>query len=278
MSRARHASSVYVVADDLDQACEDLTRDWSVRRTPLWAIDTALPGPQQLKHDPETVGERERAGILALRHAQARLLATATHPGPPPAPPEQAEQLRAALARARQHLAELADAAGLAGSADAYGAGPVGDAARQAALADTRLGQLERVARAGGWRERRQARRDLPDATTAATAAEDRLAALVNGERAHLHQDIGRLEASLEGLDHQAAVVGQRWQQTASVHATATQAQQRLGRTLQVARRRLEQPDQPDQPTQRRRAPGPWQPAPRHVIDPPEAIPEGPDL
>jgi len=45
MSRARHASTAYAVADDLDQAREDLTRDWAVRRTPTWAIDTALPPP-----------------------------------------------------------------------------------------------------------------------------------------------------------------------------------------------------------------------------------------
>jgi hypothetical protein len=62
------------------------------------------------------------------------------------------------------------------------------------------------------------------------------------------------------------------------VHATATQAQQRLDRALQTARRRLEQPDRPTGPARGRRAPGPWQPAPRHVIDPPEAILEGPDL
>jgi ATP-dependent exoDNAse (exonuclease V) alpha subunit len=34
MSRARQASTAYVVADDLDQAREDLTRDWATRRPP----------------------------------------------------------------------------------------------------------------------------------------------------------------------------------------------------------------------------------------------------
>jgi len=62
-------------------------------------------------------------------------------------------------------------------------------------------------------------------------------------------------------------VVGQRWQQTASVHATATatatatQAQERLDRAFQPARRRLVQPDLPDLPARRRRTPSPWQPA-----------------
>jgi hypothetical protein len=38
MSRAREATHAWVVADDLAQAAEDLGRDWSVRRTPTWAL------------------------------------------------------------------------------------------------------------------------------------------------------------------------------------------------------------------------------------------------
>ena len=146
MSRARHASQVYLVVDDLDQAREDLTRDWATRRTPVWVIDTALPAPDRLQRDPEAVGERERAGIVALRHAQARLLATATRPGRPPAPPEQTDTARAALAQARQHLAELADPAG------AHSSGPIREAALHAHTVGARLDHLERVARTGGWR------------------------------------------------------------------------------------------------------------------------------
>jgi ATP-dependent exoDNAse (exonuclease V) alpha subunit len=44
MSRARDHSIVYVVADDLDQACSDLTHDWTVERRQRWAIDTGTPG------------------------------------------------------------------------------------------------------------------------------------------------------------------------------------------------------------------------------------------
>ena len=82
----------------------------------------------------------------------------------------------AALAEARQHLGELAETADLAESAGTYGAGPIGDAARHADIAGAHLAELEHVARVGGWRERRQGRRDLPTATAGATAAEDRLA------------------------------------------------------------------------------------------------------
>ena len=277
MSRARHASSVYVVADDLDQAREDLARDWATRRTPIWAIDTALPAPEQVRGDPRTVGERERAGIVALRHAQARLLAAATHPGRPPAPSKQAEEVRAALAQARQRLADLDDNAG------AHSSGAIGEAARHAHTVGARLDHLERVARAGGWRERRQARRELPDATAATTAAEDHLDRLVTAERGRLQHEISRLHTALDGLDRQTTAAGQRWQQAASQHAAATQGQRRLGRILQGVRQRLEQPDRPARaarPSPGRPTPGHGQPTPRHVLepDPPDASREAPGL
>lgn len=119
MSRARHASTAYVVADDLDQAQEDLARDWATRRTPTWAIDTALPTGSRTSTDPQPVREEERAGVVALCHARDRLLA-ATRPGPPPAPPERPETVRAAVAQTRQHLTDLVAVAG------AYTAGPTG--------------------------------------------------------------------------------------------------------------------------------------------------------
>ncbi len=277
MSRARHASHVYVVADDLDQAREDLARGWAARRTPTWAIDIALPGPQQLKRDPQAVGERERAGIIALRHAHHCLLATATHPGRPPAPPEQAEQLRAALAQARRSLADLDEDAG------AHSSGPIREAALHAHTAGARLDHLERVARAGGWRERRQARRELPGATAATTAAEDHLDRLVTAERGRLQHEISRLHTALDGLDQQATAAGQRWQHAASQHAAATQGQRRLGRVLQGARQRLEQPERPARPTwpaRGRPTPGNRQPVPRHALEPapPEPTHEAPGL
>ncbi len=43
MSRARERSTVYVVADDLEQACGDLTQDWAAERRQRWAIDTGTP-------------------------------------------------------------------------------------------------------------------------------------------------------------------------------------------------------------------------------------------
>jgi hypothetical protein len=48
MSRARESTQVWAVADDVLQATEDLRRDWTNKRTPAWALDTALPDPAAL--------------------------------------------------------------------------------------------------------------------------------------------------------------------------------------------------------------------------------------
>ena len=43
MSRARERSTVWIVADDVDQAVEDLRRDWPQERRQRWAIDSGTP-------------------------------------------------------------------------------------------------------------------------------------------------------------------------------------------------------------------------------------------
>ncbi|MHB1930767.1 MAG: ATP-dependent DNA helicase [Acidimicrobiales bacterium] len=274
MSRARHTSTAYAVADDLDQAREDLTRDWATRRTPTWAIDTGLPSPQQASSDPGPISARDRVGIVAVRHAHDRLLADATQPGRPPTPPQGADDVRTALTHAQQRLADLANATGV------YTDGPIGDAARRAEKEASRLAEIEQTATAGGWIERRHARRDLPEATAAATASEERLASLVADERSRLDQEIGRLQTGLDALDQRSVTAAWRWQRAAGEHAAANKGQQRLGRVLEASRRCLEQPDQRERTTRHRRTPGTWQPAPRHVIEPEpaEAMHEAPGL
>jgi hypothetical protein len=46
MSRARQRSTVYAVADDLDQAIDDITYDWSVDRHQRWITHTYQPDPE----------------------------------------------------------------------------------------------------------------------------------------------------------------------------------------------------------------------------------------
>lgn len=57
MSRARDSSHVYVAADDLDQAVEDLRVEWAIDRRQRWVLDV---------DEPAAVGRQQRPG-LALR-------------------------------------------------------------------------------------------------------------------------------------------------------------------------------------------------------------------
>lgn len=66
MSRARDRSTVYVVADDLDQACSDLTHDWTVERRQRWAIDTGTPGAVEADVDLDS-SVSSRLGVTIRR-------------------------------------------------------------------------------------------------------------------------------------------------------------------------------------------------------------------
>jgi AAA domain len=71
MSRARGPSIVHAVADDLDQAIEDITHDWSLDRNQQWITRTATIGDdtaiQTLPDDPETRRVRLTAELDALQ-------------------------------------------------------------------------------------------------------------------------------------------------------------------------------------------------------------------
>jgi DNA repair exonuclease SbcCD ATPase subunit len=75
LSRARERSTVYVVADDLEQAVEDLARGWSVSRRLRWAIDTGVPSrgperPQPTRHvDPHVRAALRHGRLVAERDA-----------------------------------------------------------------------------------------------------------------------------------------------------------------------------------------------------------------
>jgi conjugative relaxase-like TrwC/TraI family protein len=85
MSRARQGTTVHVVADDVDQAVEDLRQDWSAERRPQWAIDTGTPADQhdQRRGSPHAVPAVRRAALEAERDALAAII-----------PPDRADELR----------------------------------------------------------------------------------------------------------------------------------------------------------------------------------------
>jgi hypothetical protein len=91
MSRAKECSTLYVVADDVFQAKEDLSRDWTHERRWTWAIDTGTPG---------TAGKADRGRDLVLaRAALVRERDALRALVPPDARPE-----REALERQIDHL------------------------------------------------------------------------------------------------------------------------------------------------------------------------------
>lgn len=52
MSRAKESTHVHVLADDLGQAVEDLTREWSTERRQRWVLDTDAPATEQQPQRP----------------------------------------------------------------------------------------------------------------------------------------------------------------------------------------------------------------------------------
>jgi hypothetical protein len=73
MSRARTSTTVHVMADDVNQAADDLGREWARDTRPRWAIDTGTPSRHlpagTLMFSPETAHE------LAVQAREARLRA-----------------------------------------------------------------------------------------------------------------------------------------------------------------------------------------------------------
>jgi hypothetical protein len=84
MSRARGPSIVHAVADDLDQAIEDITHDWSLDRNQQWITRTAVgvgldSAIQTLPEDPDSRRARLLAELDALeRHAPPDITAEFT--------------------------------------------------------------------------------------------------------------------------------------------------------------------------------------------------------
>jgi hypothetical protein len=74
MSRARQSAHVHAVADNVDQAVEDLSWDWSRERRQTWAIDTGTPETHADRHPLEIeVDKQTPAGLRAiLRRARLK--------------------------------------------------------------------------------------------------------------------------------------------------------------------------------------------------------------
>ena len=188
MSRGRECNTVHVVADDLEQAAEDLCREWAVDRRARWAIDTGTPAREPLDVEQDSAAPAGlRAALQIARQAAERQAYRQAAPSDPR--PELAEVERR-LADARRARAELHAGQGR------YADTPEGDRARQLAEARHRADEASRFAadESCGWRTRRGWARE-------ARVWEGRLAAAKTAFDHVAGPEIERLDETIRNLE-----------------------------------------------------------------------------
>jgi hypothetical protein len=193
MSRARQRNTVHVVADDLDQAVEHLTRDWAVHRRARWAIDTGTPARQPLDAERDTAapaGLREALRLARLKaHRQAAEAAI---------PLDRTQELRAAdirLAARRRARQDLEVGQGR------YADTAEGKAARDLNTARSRRRKAERFAdTADGGRTRRHWRKDADDWARREAKARIAYDEIVMPEGLRLDREIDSLNGIVDEL------------------------------------------------------------------------------
>jgi hypothetical protein len=263
MSRARQASTAWVVADDISQATEDLSRDWSSRRTPTWAIATGLPNPQDDTADgADRLSGDQQSRILAIDHARHRTRAHVVAHVSTGDAQAQLASAQATLAQARAALADLPTGSGV------YRNTAIGQAADDHLDVLTDLHRLQTEAEHGSWGRRRQAARQLPAVTATEQAAGERVRALTEAERSRLEQIAENRDRAVSALRSALDRQQRRQAEHDRQGAHASTVAHRTGQQLIRTRRPLDRPAQ-------RQAP----PQPQAEVSIPEPIAtDGPDL
>jgi conjugative relaxase-like TrwC/TraI family protein len=168
MSRARQATTVYLVADNLDQAAEDLRREWPRQKRWLWAIDTNTPDPERTR---QATGAAVSVQVPpALRRAQLVNRRDAVLVAIPPDVTGQISDSANQIHEVRRALDNLKAGTG------SYAGTAAGAAARDLAEAHRRWSAARRMLRSPGLS--RKGRREWQENQTrwaqAAGAAQDR--------------------------------------------------------------------------------------------------------
>ena len=194
MSRAKERTTVYAVADSVEQAAEDLRRSWAQERRIGWAIDQGTPSPGR---GPEAAPDR--AVSATLRHArlvaEREALAAAV-------PPEVGAERAVAGGHVRlleQRLKELAEANGW----DLWRRTPVGQAAIdwQRTVSEQRRCLAE--AKGAGLRWGRQLRQQAKRAAERAGPLQERFEQLAAPEQARIEAELPKAKRRVAELDGQ---------------------------------------------------------------------------
>ena len=196
MSRARESTHAWVFADDLDQAAEDLRREWSSERTPTWAIDTGLPAPDELTREivANLAGE-QKVQIAAVAHAGTKIMADALAAIRQPDIGTSLADTHSALQQAQRARADL-----FAGSG-AYRDTDAGRAVAELGLAQVERAAAERAAEnSERWRDRRSSAKHLNGWIRREAEAHQRWEAHVAPEVARLDDLIALQKVAVEQL------------------------------------------------------------------------------
>lgn len=198
MSRAKERTSVYVVADSLQQATEDLRREWGTDRRLSWVIDTGTPmtNPVDIEAS-RTVARPMREALRHGRLVAERDAILAVIPRDP------SVDIRAAELQRRRLEAERED---LAKGAGRYRDHPVAQALQELSHAESNVARLQRNLNAGGPRkDRRVWRSGLNEWRPKLAAAVREVAAVTATELARLGKEEQDLAKRLSALREQRA-------------------------------------------------------------------------
>ncbi|MEO7556543.1 MAG: MobF family relaxase, partial [Acidimicrobiales bacterium] len=191
-SRARATTHLYVHADSLDQAREDLTASWTSEHRKTWAIDTHTPGPA-----PDTTRSELAPVIDAMRRLQLEAETQAVRSLMPPGLAPDLHRARSDVARLETVLDDLH-----------HGRGPAATPAvvAQARRLDHHQGtarQLQRSLDHGylGWRDHRRTNNQLAHAHDAVADGVTELELLVGPIAADLTNRLGKATDRLADLE-----------------------------------------------------------------------------
>ena len=236
MSRARESTHAWLVADNLDQAAEDLRRHWSTQRTPTWAIDTGLPDHDKLTADTVAgLADEQKVRIAAIAHAQTKITAKAINRIEPTDLAPALGDARAALHEAQQARADLDTGLGVYEHTDAGRA--VADLVQARAALSAAKWRSEHGAH---WRDRHAAAKQAPSWADREKDAQHYGTTHAGPEAARLDTEVARHRAAVEQLtvrmESQAAGFRLRLERAWNLQRTADQ----LGKGLDAHRDQLE--------------------------------------
>jgi hypothetical protein len=197
LSRSIGPTHIYAVADDLDQAAEDLRREWASDRRQRWVLDTDTPAHPGTPRRPHLANQAARSLRAArLRAERAALIATL---------PDIGGRLRDAQRRAAALRRELDD---LYAGRGRYSDTALGPAARRRRTAEHAHHEAQRQATAPGVgrRTRRSRQRTVDEWATELADAQREWATVAGPTERQLRRALADADHTVNRLEADKAI------------------------------------------------------------------------